>query len=365
MTSVIGLSVLFLLYGTQPGFAETWKQSEQDVKGTAQQQSQLSAKLVQNPPPTIELDSLKERYQRPVAVPFPEDNAPSQARELLGRTLFFDPRLSGSNWIACATCHNPGLAWGDGLPRAIGHGMQVLGRRTPTILNLAWAEALFWDGRAASLEEQALGPIQAPGEMNQPLESLVEKLQAIPEYHPLFHKAYPNEPISAATMAKALATFERTVVSDQAPFDRWIEGEEDAISKAAKRGFVVFNAQARCSQCHSTWRFTDDSFHDIGVASDDQGRGTLLAGIPAMQHAFKTPTLRNVNRRAPYMHNGSESTLEQVIDFYAQGGRLQRPSLSSEIRPLPLTADDQNDLIAFLHTLTSDDKPLVMPTLPR
>ncbi len=137
VTSVIGLSVLLLLYDTQPRCAEARKQSEQDVKGTAQQQSQLSAKLVQDPPPTIELDSLKERYQRPAAIPFPEDNAPSQARELLGRTLFFDPRLSGSNWIACATCHNPGLAWGDGLPRAIGHGMQVLGRRTPTILNLA------------------------------------------------------------------------------------------------------------------------------------------------------------------------------------------------------------------------------------
>ena len=326
---------------------------------------QLSAKRTQEPSPRPEFTALKMRYQRPASIPFPEDNAPSQARELLGRTLFFDPRLSGSNWIACSTCHNPALAWGDALPLAIGHGMQTLGRRTPTILNLAWADSLFWDGRAASLEEQALGPIQAAGEMNQPLETLVDKIKAIPEYLPLFQKAYPNEPLSVATLAKAIASFERTVVSDSAAFDRWVAGDEKAISEEAQRGFVVFNNQARCSQCHSTWRFTDDSFHDIGVNSNDQGRGALLAGVPAMQHAFKTPTLRNVNRRAPYMHNGSESTLEQVIDFYVQGGRQQRPSLSADIRPLSLTSQDKQDLVAFLQTLTSEDKPLVVPTLPR
>ena len=140
VTSVIGLSMV--LYGTQPGRADAQMLSEQAAQGAAQSQRQLSAKLMQDSPPAIELASLKQKYQRPDAIPFPEDNGPSQARELLGRTLFFDPRLSGSNWIACATCHNPALAWGDGLPRAIGHGMQVLGRRTPTILNLAWAEEM-------------------------------------------------------------------------------------------------------------------------------------------------------------------------------------------------------------------------------
>jgi cytochrome c peroxidase len=142
----------------------------------------VSVKLVLNIPPKVDQALLQATYKRPEVIPFPEDNPHSQARELLGQTLFFDPRLSGSNWISSATCHNPAFAWGDGLPRAIGHGMQVLGRRTPTILDLAWADTLFWDGRAASLEEQALGPIQVAGEMNQPLETLVNELHAIPGF---------------------------------------------------------------------------------------------------------------------------------------------------------------------------------------
>jgi cytochrome c peroxidase len=187
-------------------------------------------------------------------VPYPEDNARSAARENLGRTLFFDPRLSGSGVISCGTCHNPGLSWSDGLDRGVGHGMKRLARRTPTILNVAWAEALFWDGRAASLEEQALGPISSPDEMNMPLEALIPKLQAVPGYAPLFEAAYPGEGISAQTVAKALASFQRTVVSARAPFDRWLAGEERAIPDSAKRGFALFDGKARCSNCHSGWR---------------------------------------------------------------------------------------------------------------
>lgn len=303
-------------------------------------------------------------YVRPNAIPFPPDNPYTKAREDLGRTLFFDPRLSGSRVMSCATCHNPGFAWTDGLPRAIGHGMRQLGRRTPTIVDGAFASALFWDGRATTLEEQALGPIAAPGEMNMTLDAMVARVSDIRGYRPLFEAAYPGEAVSTATVAKAIATFERTVVSGRAPFDEFIAGGTDAISESARRGFILFNTSANCAGCHSGWRLTDDSFHDIGVADDDLGRGTLV-DLEPMRHAFKTPTLRNVALRAPYMHDGSEGTLEDVIELYDQGGRQRRPSLAREMRPLHLADRDKRDLVAFLHTLASDEPPVSVPVLPR
>jgi cytochrome c peroxidase len=308
---------------------------------------------------------LRAKYARPGKPPFPADNAWTAAREELGRALFFDPRLSRSGVMACATCHNPGLSWGDGLAVGVGHGAKKLPRRSPTLLNVAWAEALFWDGRAGTLEEQALGPIASPDEMNLPLEELVPKIQAVAEYGPLFESAYPGEGISTTTIAKAIATFERTVVSGAAPFDRWIEGDDDAISEEAVRGFVVFNDKARCASCHAGWRFTDDSFHDIGAPGADRGRATILEGIESMEFAFKTPTLRDVDRRGPYLHDGSEPTLESVVELYDLGGRVKRPSLSAEIVPLSLTADESRALVAFMRTLTSDDAPVAMPRLPR
>jgi cytochrome c peroxidase len=243
--------------------------------------------------------------------------------------------------------------------------MQTLGRRTPTILNLAWADAMFWDGRADTLEAQALGPIEAEGEMNLPLAELATKLSAIEGYRTLFAAAYPGEPIAPPTIAKAIATFERAVVSADAPFDRWIAGDEAAISTEAQRGFVLFNTKARCALCHSGWRFTNDSFHDIGVATTDAGRGSVLPGIPVMQHAFKTPTLRDVARRAPFMHNGSVATLEEVIELYDRGGLVQRASLSPDLKPLGLSAGEKRELSAFLRTLTSPDQPVMLPALPR
>lgn len=313
---------------------------------------------------TPSLTTMKAAYQRPTSIPFPPGNQYTKDREVLGRTLFFDPRLSGSNFISCATCHNPGFSWGDGLPKGIGHGMQQLGRRTPTILNLAWVEPLFWDGRAADLEDQALGPIQSPNEMNQSLEDAVAKIKAIEGYQRLFAMAYPGERITAQTLAKAIATFERTVVSGTAPFDEWIAGRENAISESAKRGFGLFNAKARCSACHRGWSLTDGAFHDVGLPSTDVGRGKLLPTVERMQHAFKTPTLRNVSVRGPYMHDGSQATLEQVVKFY-DDEFVRRPSLSKDITPLGLTAAERADLVEFLRTLTSVDPPVTVPALPR
>jgi cytochrome c peroxidase len=304
-------------------------------------------------------------FERPAVIPFPANNQHTQAREELGKSLFFDPRLSGSNLISCASCHNPALSWGDGLPRAVGHAKKLLGRRTPTILNIAWSDSMFWDGRAESLEEQALGPIQAAGEMNLTLDRMVAKIDGIPGYRSLFERGYPGEPIAETTVAKAIATFERRIVSGTAPFDRWEAGTDGAMAPDAQRGFELFNTKAHCATCHSGWRFTDDGFYDIGVPSSDLGRGTILPDIAAMQHAFKTPTLRNVARRAPYMHDGSLTSLEDVIELYDQGGRANRPSLSIEIRRLHLTPEEKHDVIAFLQTLTSTDAPVEIPTLPR
>jgi cytochrome c peroxidase len=306
----------------------------------------------------------KTKYQRPATIPHPKDNAPTAERERLGRTLFFDPRLSRSGWISCGTCHNPALSWGDGLPRGIGHGMQTLGRRTPTVLNLAWAELLFWDGRAESLEEQALGPVQAPGEMNMPLDQMLARVRAIPGYVALFAAAYPGEGITGKTVGKAIANFERTIVSAKAPFDRWIEGDENAVSAEAKHGFDLFNGKANCAACHSGWSLTDHGFHDIGIKTADVGRGKLLP-LEAMQYAHKTPTLRNVDHRAPYLHDGTAATLEDVIELYDRGGEVARPSLSPEVRKLNLTAGEKKALLVFLKTLTSNDVPPPLPVLPR
>jgi cytochrome c peroxidase len=314
---------------------------------------------------TSELRVKLDAYRAPGPAPSPPDNAATPERVELGRKLFFDPRLSGSGITSCATCHNPSLEWSDGLALGVGAGMKQLKRRTPTILNVAWAELLFWDGRADTLEQQALGPIQSPDEMNMDLHDMVQAVGGIAGYRELFAAAYPGEPLTKDTVAKALAAFERTVVSPAAPFDRWVEGDEGAISESAKRGFQLFDGKANCSACHAGWRFTDDSFHDIGVRGEDRGRGALFQDAMLLQHAFKTPTLRNVARRAPYMHNGSEATLREVVDLYAHGGRVARPSLSEEIHPLQLSAAEREDLLSFLATLTSDGAPTQVPVLPR
>ncbi|QQP93984.1 c-type cytochrome (plasmid) [Skermanella sp. TT6] len=306
---------------------------------------------------------LKAQYRRPNEIPFPADNPYSDAKAALGHVLFFDPRLSGSNTASCASCHNPALGWEDGLPVATGDGAKSLERASPTILNLAWAEPLMWDGRKDTLEEQATGPIEAAGEMNQPIASLVAELSDIPAYRRLFREAFGSETISGAAIARALATFERTIVSNKAPFDRWIEGDEGAIPEEAKQGFALFNGKANCAACHSGWRFTDDSFHDIGLNSADPGRGALLPDIPVMRHAFKTPTLRNVATREPFMHDGSAATLRDVIVHY-DTGFVERPSLSPEMRRLGLTPGETEALLAFLRTLTSEDDPIPAPTLP-
>lgn len=310
------------------------------------------------------IDALKAQYRRPSTIPFPKDNPYTPEKASLGKKLYFDTRLSVTSAQACASCHSPGFGWGDGLAVGVGHGMAKLGRHSPTIINAAWSSIFMWDGRLASLEEQALGPIQSPGEMNMPIDQLMDRLTSVPEYKPLFDTAFPNQGIKVKTLAAAIATYERLVVSERAPFDAWIDGNEKAISEEAKRGFALFNGKAQCSSCHEGWNFTNEGFQDIGLPSDDVGRGKFVPGVIKMQHAFKTPSLREISRRSPYMHDGSIATLEQVVEHYDRGG-VDRPSRSDLMKPLGLTSQDKSDLVAFLETLTSDLNPTAVPVLPR
>ena len=313
--------------------------------------------------PPVPLATLKQRYHRPDAVPFPPNNPFSAAKADLGLSLFFDPRLSGPATMSCGTCHNPSMAWKDGLAVGVGSDAKPLARATPPIMNLAWGELMMWDGRKDSLEDQATGPMISAAEMNATLPEIMSRLSRMPLYRDKFQSAFGDNKITPERVSAAIATFERTVVSGKAPFDHWIDGDEAAIGDAAKRGFVLFNGPANCAACHSGWRFTDDGFHDIGLASTDPGRGAQLPGVASLMHAFKTPTLRNIDQRAPYMHDGSVKTLAAVMRHYATGF-LQRPSLSAEMHRLALSNQDVTDLVAFMHTLTSQDPAIKLPTLP-
>jgi cytochrome c peroxidase len=320
--------------------------------------------LTPTPASTSDLQSLRANFERPTSIPQPKSNPITADKVALGQMLFFDPRLSGSGAISCATCHNPGLGWGDGLSKGLGHLGSQLGRHTPTILDVAFGEPYFWDGRAATLEDQAKGPLTSAKEMSMSAASALPRLRSLPGYTQAFSRAYPGQAISLDTIAMAIASFERTVISGDAPFDRWVKGDDKAISSAAVRGFVLFNGKANCAVCHSTWRMSDDGFHDVGVNDADRGRAAIAPGIVQLEQAFKTPTLRNINQRAPYMHDGSLPTLAAVIDHY-DGGFEKRPSLDTNIHALGLTPREKADLLAFLDTMTSDDEPVTLAALPQ
>jgi cytochrome c peroxidase len=309
-------------------------------------------------------DEDTQKYLRPMTVPQPANNMMTPERIKLGKFLFFDPRLSGSNFISCATCHNPALGWSDAQPTAVGHGMDILGRSSPTILNTAYQRFQLWDGRAKTLEEQALGPIVAGGEMAQDMGSLIEELSAIPGYIKLFEAAYPGEGIQGVTIAKALAAFERTIVSTDAPFDRWLKGVDGAMSKSAIRGFGLFKGKANCTACHDGFNFTDDGFHNVGLNDmKDMGRYKIKP-INILKGAFKTPTLRDIDLTAPYMHNGAYKTLKEVVEHYNGGGFENAGTLSPNMKPLKLSKKEKKDLVAFLKSLTGDPMEITIPQLP-
>jgi cytochrome c peroxidase len=294
-------------------------------------------------------------------IEYPDDEAPSELEVMLGKTLFFDPRLSINNQQSCASFHIPYLGFSDVMSLGVGTLGGKLGRNTPHIYNLAFASAMFWDGRMTTLEEQALGPIEAAGEMNMPLTQLIPRLKAVKYYRQTFDEVYGPNGLNKTNLGKAIAAFERTIISSDAPFDRYIGGDKNAMSAAQIRGLALFKGKANCIVCHDGANFTDDSFHNIGVGDDDPGR-QAITGDPKMWGTFKTPGLRNIVFSAPYLHNGSAHSLEQVIELYNRGGHSNK-NLDKLIKPLHLSRQEIFDLVAFMGALTSP-VDVRRPTIP-
>lgn len=300
--------------------------------------------------------------------PMPAGNESTPPRVALGKALFFDPRLSGNGATSCASCHNPSLGWSDGLKTGVGFKGTVLSRATPTIVNTAYNSQFMWDGRHRSLEEQALGPMRAADEMNTDFPATLKRLRALEGYVQMFEAAYPGEGITEDTLAKALAAFERTIVSRDSPFDRWLAGDAAALTPAQWRGFQVFldPDKGNCAACHNAPNFTDNGFHNIGLRSGDKpdpGRFNVRK-VASMRGAFKTPTLRDIELTAPYFRDGSAATLRDVVDHYDRGGE-DTSNLSTNMKRLGLSEQEKDDLVAFMRSLTGAQPPVALPALPR
>ena len=296
-------------------------------------------------------------------VPVPADNPVTAETVALGRKLFYDTKLSADNTVACANCHSPQLGFTDGRKHSTGVGGKTGNRNAPTVLNAAYNTAQFWDGRAASLEMQAAGPIANPVEMNQTHEAAVGKIAADPEYKALFEAAFGPGPITIGKVEKSIASFERTVLCGDSAFDRYrYGGDKSALSPAALRGLQIFTDKKRgnCSTCHSIGEtyalFTDGKYHNIGVGVNAEGEITDAGRYSETKNeadrgAFKTPSLRDIGLSAPYMHDGSLKTLKDVVDFYAGGGN-STPNLDHEIKEVKLSGQEREDLVEFLESLS-------------
>ncbi len=359
--------------------------------------------------PSIQAVANQNRGESLVAIPaglptrlwqsaIPPDNPLTKEKIALGKELFFDKRLSIDKTVSCATCHDPATAFADDMMVGVGIDLKKGARNSPSILNATFNELQFWDGRAESLEEQAKQPLINPIEMGMKDHAMVvERVRNIPEYKEKFVAAFGKEEINIDTITKAIASFERTIVSGNAPFDRFIAGDQNAISESAKRGWHLFNHKARCISCHSFNPalpfFSDFKFHNIGVAAKDVNFANLarraqqiatanasnkqlldqLALAPGFSElgrylvtkenkdigAFKTSMLRDIELTAPYMHNGSEKTLLDVVKFYNRGGEAN-PNLDGSIIPLNLTDGEMDDLVELMKTFTSDDTRRLM-----
>ena len=298
-------------------------------------------------------------------IPIPADNRPTEETIALGRRLFYDVRLSVDNTLSCASCHNPALDFADGRRMAVGVGGQNGTRNTPTILNAAYNSLQFWDGRSAGLEDQSGGPIANPIEMAQTHEACVRKLNQDPAYRQDFEAAFGPGPVTMRKAEMAIASFERTLIAGNSAFDRYqFGGDKTALSPSAIRGLAIFTDKQRgnCSTCHTIGKdyalFTDGKFHSLGAGMNANGELTDLGRYlqtrnDADRGAFRTPTLRNVAKTGPYMHDGSKKTLKEVVDFYAGGGN-SNPNLDQEIKELKLSGQDRADLVAFLEALTCE-----------
>lgn len=302
----------------------------------------------------------------PVVVP--PNNPQTDQKVQLGKLLYFDTRLSRDNTISCATCHNPAMGWSDAGPTSTGINGQKGGRRAPPVVNAAYSPLQFWDGRAPSLEEQAKGPIDNPIEMGSTHDLMIRSVSDIPGYVDLFKQVFGTSDITLDMVANAIAAFERTVVTTDSPFDRYVAGDDQALTPEEKKGLEIFNGKGHCTACHWGSYFSDGRFHNLGVtptdpAKPDEGR-YVITNNPADKGAFKTPTIRDVALRAPYMHNGSEKTLEDVVDFYDKGGRVGDPNLDPLIVPLGLSENEKKALVAFMKRAMTSLNPEVANVKP-
>jgi cytochrome c peroxidase len=305
-------------------------------------------------------------------VPIPPDNPPTAETVALGRKLYYDRNVSADASVSCSSCHNPSAGFADGRRFSLGVAGKSGTRSAPTVLNAAYYPVQFWDGRAASLEAQAAGPIANPVEMNHPHGLFVSKLNRDPEYVREFAAAFGPGAITLDKIEKAVASFERTLISGNSPFDRYqYGGDRSAMTPAAIRGLALFRDEKRtnCAACHTIEEkyalFTDGKFHNLGVGMDAEGELTDLGRynetkLDADRGAFRTPTLRNIAKTAPYMHDGSHKTLKDVVDFYVGGGS-SNPHLDPKIKKLELNGRERADLIEFLESLTGDAPPHAGP----
>jgi len=289
-------------------------------------------------------------------IQWPADNPYSKQKVELGRLLYFDKRLSADGSVSCASCHHPKFAFSDGNNVSTGIKGQKGGRSAPTVFNRAYSLAQFWDGRAGTLEEQAKGPMANPIEMGNTHEAIVAKLRDIPGYRTRFKAVFGTDTIEIDHVAKAIATFERTVLSGNSVYDQYKSGVKKAMTAQQVKGMQLFFGKARCDACHEGVNFTTNAYHNLGIGTDkpnpDAGR-YVVTKKDEDWGAFKTPTLREAARTAPYMHDGSLKTLEEVVDFYDKGGIPNR-NLDKSIRQLHLTAEEKKDLVAFLKALSGE-----------
>lgn len=285
---------------------------------------------------------------------WPKDNPYTPAKAELGRLLYFEKRISADGTLSCASCHHPAKGFTDQAPVSTGIRGQKGGVSAPTVINRAYGMLQFWDGRAASLEAQAVGPMANPIEMGNTHPVVVETLNKIPGYRAKFKAAFGSEEVTLDNVAKAIATFERTVLSGNSPYDKYKLGNKAAMNASQIRGMDVFFNKAKCDQCHEGASFTLNSFHNLGVGQDKAdphpGRFAVTKN-PADFGAFKTPTLREIEHTFPYMHDGSLKTLEEVVDFYDKGG-IPNKNLDERMKKLNLTAQDKADLVAFMKALS-------------
>ncbi|HEX6704005.1 MAG TPA: cytochrome c peroxidase [Albitalea sp.] len=314
----------------------------------------------------------------PRDIPAPADNVMTVERIKLGEMLFFDARLSTHGYTSCAMCHLPERGFADGVPTSTRFLGERMSRNSPGLVNVAFNPLHMWDGRNRTLEQQALSSQGLTGSLNAGSAQMgivdpnrgIERIKRAPAYVQAFAKAYPNEAISKETAAKAIAAFERSIVSRNSAFDRWIEGDATAMTPRQVNGFRLFldASKGNCVACHVPPNFTDNGFHNLGLKQfgepdADMGRYSERA-VPSLRGAFRTPTLRDVDLTAPYFHDGSAKTLRDVVDHYARGGDV-KTNLSPLIVPLPLTDADKYDLVEFMKALTSAQRTYEPPRLPR